>query len=125
MSKNNDVNLLSRLAFRHHEPPAKNLAKDSVFQTCLIILLKNFIASLLMGAPIFLWSLFYTGDRADNLRWMSLAPMGGLMLGGIAQVISAVEQSGIDRRRNRSEKPDNLSVITDFSKPNAVDEAED
>jgi hypothetical protein len=54
-----------------------------------------------MGAGVFLLSLFSTGDRADYLRWMSLAPTGGLMLGGFALVIRVLVQYAINRRKNR------------------------
>src|SRR3954451_24594263 len=97
MSKNDDVNHLRRLAFRHQEPPPRGC----VFQRCLVILFQYFVAGLVMGAAVFLLSLFSTGDRADYLRWMSLAPMGGLMLGGFAQVIRTVARYGIDRKKNR------------------------
>src|SRR3954453_14682703 len=94
MSKNDDVNHFRRLAFRHQEPPPKG----SVFQRCLDFI-SIFCRRLVMGAAVFLLSLSSTGDRADYLRWMSLAPMGGLMLGGFAQVIRTVARYGIDRKK--------------------------
>ena len=100
MSKTDDVDPLKQLALRHQEPQEPP-AKGSVLQLCLVILFKHFLAGLVMGGGVFLLSLFSTGDRAAYLRWMSLAPIPGLMLMGLAQVIRVFDGPKNRDRKNR------------------------
>jgi hypothetical protein len=118
MSKNDDVNPLSRLASRNHLPPPKGFP----FRTCLVGVLESIAAGLLMSAFMFLFSFFLTGVQADYVRWaVSRSFVTVTICAGLLQVVGIAVRYWINRRKNRYTLPSN--VITDFSEPGAADEA--
>src|SRR5271155_160956 len=115
MSKNDDVNPLSRLTLRNHLPPEKGFP----FRTCLVCVLESIAAGLLMGAFMFLFSFFRTGHRADYVRWdVSRAFVTVTICAGLLQVIGIAVRYWINSRKNSYTLPSD--VITDFSEPGAA-----